>query len=671
MKAPLSYVPALPAALGWMAGILLCHYGAGWWLAAIAVAVGIGLILIKRFYPAFGFLAVACGCLVATVGRPAEPPEGVFDGYERWYSASVERVSSSAGSTQMTVEIDSLGLDDSKLHAIAPFKASLTSLPEWMPPRQRQRLRVHTVLEPLDRGGHFPHERDMEFYNLRQGIVAQAYIEGGELRAVGRPAGFKAWLAERRDAAVSLLAHTGLSDQAYGLLAALLTGYGDELDATMRSDFRTTGIAHILALSGFHVGIIVMLVSLILFPLAAWPSMRQMRILLSVLLVWAYAAFIGFPESVVRASVMLTVFSLGRIFGRESNSYNSLCVAVLIILAIWPFSLFSAGLQLSVCAVLGILAFSDRLNPIDPRRHRLYVLAMYFTVPVAAILGTLPVTAYTFHYLPTFFLPANLFISLLLAPLMLGGIFILTLAWLGIVWTLPCDIMNWLIRAISRVVDAMAALPGSQVEVYPTAMQAIFLAVAVILLGIFAHSASRRWRAGFAMAIVALLGATLATAEQIPEDEEFIVNMSGATPLVVRHGSRAVAIATCHPSQLDNLTRRLDSALAQYSRSRQLDSLTVGYGDFAFPQASRKGNVLTIRGKRIALLYQGSKPDSLSEPAHYALLCSRYRGSAADAARLTGADTLLLSRDISLRRLGELKAQSTVPVIDLRNSPRR
>ena len=660
-------MPALPVVLGWMAGILLWHYGIPWGAVASALAIGLGLIFIRKFFPSFVFLALACGWIVATASAPVDAPEGVFDGEERLYSMTVKNVKNSPSSMTLIAEIDSLGMNEGHLTPTAAFTVRLTSLPEWIPPAIGERLLVRTVLEPVDVGTLFPHQRDLSLYNIKNGIVAQAFIEGDPIESQGPGEGLAAWLASRRDAAVSLLAHTSLSDKAYGLLAALLTGYGDELDASMREGFRTTGIAHILALSGFHVGVIVMLVSLVLFPLAAWPRLRRWRIALSVAFVWAYAAFIGMPESVVRAAVMLTVLSLGRVFGRESNPYNSLCVAVLVILAVWPFSLFSAGLQLSVCAVLGILTFAEKLNPFNPRRRKLYVPAMYVTVPVAAILGTLPVTVYTFHYLPAFFLPGNLFISMLLPVLMIGGLLILALAAMGIGWAWPCGVMNGLVDFVDRVVGSIASLPGAQIEVFPTGVQTVLLALGLALLGIFAYATSRRWRIGLLASTLAVLACVPAFPEDIPTDEVFIVNMSGATPIVARHGNDAYVVATCHPDRLDHLRRRLGDELEPYAKSRGLDSLKLTYGDFVLPQFSRQGSVLNLRGKRVALLWKGSNPDSLAAKADYAIICSRYRGSAADAVAATGADTLILSRDISLKRLKSLKADSPVPVIDLRN----
>lgn len=160
-------------------------------------------------------------------------------------------------------------------------------------------------------------------------------------------------MADRRMIIVDILAHTGLNDAAYGLLAALLTGYGDDLDYEIRENFRATGIAHALALSGFHVGIIAMIAGFILFPLRAWPRLRPWRYLIMLIILWLYAAMVGMSDSIVRACIMFTAFIICRIIGRRPDSINALMVAVIVILAARPFSLFSADSTLCVRRRLG------------------------------------------------------------------------------------------------------------------------------------------------------------------------------------------------------------------------------------------------------------------------------------------------------------------------------
>jgi len=661
MKPPFSYVPALPAALGWTAGVLLWWAGAAWWCPVLSTVAGILLILRGYRYVATGLYSVTAAWIVALANTPKEPPSGIFDGEERLYHAEVIQVKNSTRIQTMLLRIDSVGPQ-----AVPPFVVRTASLPEWIPPRIGSTVRFTTVLEPLDPVGHYSFCTDYSLNDLRNHTVAQAYVEGDSMKITGHNSGLNAWMANRRMSLVSTLAHTGLSDAAYGLLCALITGYGDDLDAGIREDFRATGIAHALALSGFHVGIIVMILSLLLFPLNAWPKLRPWRYVLILAILWLYAGVVGMSESVVRASVMFSVLAVCRIVGRRPNGYNALCIAVLVILAIRPYSLFAPGFQLSVCAVLGIIAFNARLNPINQRNHRAYMAMQYVTVPVSATIGTIPIIIFYFHKLPLLFIASNLLVTLLLPLLMVCGIAIIILSVCGLGCGWICATANWIVNILSDATSALAGLPMAQISVYLNGVQCIALATVIAAIGTSVYISRKRTK-GIALCIALVCAAALPLAgKKIPDEEAFIVPTYGNTPIVIRKGSKAIVRLTCHRDRIDAAKARLERELEHYIEATGIDTVVITTHNSAIGPYTIADDVLSYEQRSIAILCGHHGTDSLTMRAGVTLICARFRGSAADALRLTGADTLLLSRDLSLKRARRIAAESPVPTIDLR-----
>lgn len=567
MRPPLSYLPALPAAVGWMVGILLWWWNMSWWCAAAATVVGIGLMLCRVHYFAFVFYAIAAGWTVAEDGRPVEAPAWIFDGKERLVSGCVENVFFSPRSQTMVVRVDSVSG-----YEVESFNMQAISLPQWMPPTKGTRLWLCAEIERLDHGGHFPFQADYSTLFLRRGVVAGAYVEEDNIRCVGCELSVSSWFSQRRRDIVSALAHTGLTDNAYGLLAALIVGHGDDLSPDVREDFRATGLAYALALSGFHVGMIVMLAGVLLFPLRVWPRFAPWRMLVALIFLWFYAAMVGMSESVVRAAVMLTVFMVGRVVGRGVSPYNSLCVAVLVLLALWPYSLFSVGFQLSVCAVLGILAFARPLNPFSPKDGWKFRTVEIVVLPVAAVLGTMVVTVTCFHRFPLAFIISNVVVVGLLPLLMWGGVALVAFG--------SCPWLEWCLNGITDFITSFTSWLAStgNVEmsgVYVSAVQVAALALVIFALA-FAVNLHKRiaWLA-FGLCVAAACVIMPFGAEADPIDETFKVGNRTNAPILVRHGSKVELIPQGRKHLHRQSVERALRELSVYFEARGIDTVTV------------------------------------------------------------------------------------------------
>lgn len=188
-----------------------------------------------------------------------------------------------------------------------------------------------------------------------------------------------------------------------GLLWGLATGDKSLLTAEAKRQFGVVGLSHVLAVSGYHVG----LVGIIAFALARsrWTGLRWLAAP-GLLGVWWYVGLCGFPVSAVRAALMASFFVLGcwmrrPVPGLQMWSLAGWCVA-------WwmPLAAVQIGAQLSFLAVLGIFLGLEVARSLP--RHRFRRVGQATVVPLSAQGATSPLTAVAFGSFPSYFLPVNL-----------------------------------------------------------------------------------------------------------------------------------------------------------------------------------------------------------------------------------------------------------------------
>ena len=225
--------------------------------------------------------------------------------------------------------------------------------------------------------------------------------------------------------------------------AALIRGifFGDTsgIDHNGNIILSQSGIRHCFAVSGLHVGYVLLFLNALGLLLKIGPKTRTVLIAICL---FSYAAITGFSPSVMRASIMCLMVLGATLFGRERNSFNGLGMAMLILLLWDPLYLLQTGFQLSFLAIFSILTLMPWLNRCIPRSFP--GKEMIF-VTVAAQIGMIPVLAYLFHTVS--------FVAFLISSiccLLVGAIVILCLPALifsliapicGSILLIPCGIL--------------------------------------------------------------------------------------------------------------------------------------------------------------------------------------------------------------------------------------
>lgn len=274
-----------------------------------------------------------------------------------------------------------------------------------------------------------------------------------------------------------------LTDEEKSILATLTLGYRKAMNRDIRRRFSSTGVSHLLAVSGLHVGIVCGFLTFLFAPLARRPAGRQLRYILSLLCLWGYVWITGLAASAVRAGIMLSIYLVGRILKRSSDRYNTWCAAAFCMLAYDPLYLFDIGFQLSYLAVFSILFFQPRLERLIPVRNPLIALPwQWLTVTLAAQVGTTFLCLYYFRQFSWVFLFTNLPLTGLATLLIPAGLlWILLPPWLPGYGSLQM-IVEMLTRSLLMIVDTFARLPGASYS-GTWSMWSLWMAYTVGVLG--------------------------------------------------------------------------------------------------------------------------------------------------------------------------------------------
>jgi competence protein ComEC len=247
---------------------------------------------------------------------------------------------------------------------------------------------------------------------------------------------------------IARLQDAGLEGEPLALSAALLLGQRQLLERNTRQAYSQAGVSHLLALSGMHLGILYGLLYLLLLRWSRYGPWRWHLLPPALLLIWGYALLTGLPLSLVRASVMLSVFTVGTLAERHQPPIHLLALSALAILMCSPHALFDIGFQLSFVSVFFIiLVFMPwRESLLSMPGHWLWEA---LGVSLAAWLGAAPLSAYYFHTLPlTGFLLSPVLIPLTTAIIYLGlfALFLPAVTPLAWLMTRIIAVQTWIIR---------------------------------------------------------------------------------------------------------------------------------------------------------------------------------------------------------------------------------
>ncbi|MCV6628617.1 MAG: ComEC family competence protein [Flavobacteriaceae bacterium] len=445
------WVPVLPTYSLWLLFLLLgmalgCHFLDNR-MKLSAYWTGTSIYL---FFLAFGFVWTG---MQFPKNNPHHYTHRLTDGVQQFEGEVVEVWKSNKKNQRYIVE-----LHDVDGH---PVKGKLLLLQ----PRQLAKLSYGEQLVGLGRFRGFqkpmhPTVFDYGKFLQNKGVYAKIQLRDSVLvRSAGERLGILAYGLQLRTKLTARLASLSKNDAAFGVIKALFLGDKRDITSDIYSDYQDAGALHLLAISGLHIGIL-MLILRYVFAWVFWAWNKEYLELVSVLVVlWAYAVFTAWSPSVVRAVMMFSFVAIGLILRRPNNMYNTLAMALFFMLLLRPLWVVDVGFQMSFVAVLAIVTIMPVVKKYwDPvtrlgRRFRDWI-----AVGFAAQMGVLPISLFYFHQFPLLFVLTNVLVLPFLGMLLGYGFLVVVLASFQILPPFVYRGLEYAIVGLNNVIGWVAAM---------------------------------------------------------------------------------------------------------------------------------------------------------------------------------------------------------------------
>ncbi|SHE72122.1 competence protein ComEC [Psychroflexus salarius] len=261
------------------------------------------------------------------------------------------------------------------------------------------------------------------------------------------------------------LKHYNFQQENISLIEAFLLGQRQRISDETYEDFKNAGVIHILAVSGLHVGIILLILNALTHFCIYTKSGRRLRPFLVLIGLWGFAFLAGLSPSVFRATVMFSFLSIGMLLQKRTNSLNTLFMSGLVLVLVNPFIIYQVGFQLSYLAVFGIVTLQPRLYKLYKPRY--YVDRLFWgiiTVTLAAQLSIMPLSLYYFNQFSGVFLIANILILPTLSLILGIGILVLSLAKIGWLPSILVEVYDFILTNLRLLIHWLGSFEQFQFE---------------------------------------------------------------------------------------------------------------------------------------------------------------------------------------------------------------
>ena len=367
------------------------------------------------------------------------------------------------------------------------------------------------------------------------------------------------WLRDALKGSLSGHMPESKAELASGMLLGDTSGF-DEMEEIA---FSRAGISHLFCVSGLHLTIVT---QLLIGLLSILGVRRRCSAILGMAGVLGFILLAGCTPSVLRSGVMMLLLLSGELFYRKSNGLNSLGIACLFISLFNPYTMYDIGFLLSVTATLGILLFASpmerkicRIARIENERAK-HTVGL-FTVSLAAVIGTLPVTVLCFDEISLVGILLNPVINLFVCIAMFSGFataFLGMVPFLSPVASFTGTICSWAVSAISNGAEAAASLPFAYLPAGLPFMKLWFLLSAVLLVFAFRARKHRLEKRLLAVAVcMVLLFVPFLLSDYVTQNFITVTAVTGGddTAFLIRAKGKVIVYG-CSSSRTETALRR-------------------------------------------------------------------------------------------------------------------
>ncbi|WP_165000318.1 DNA internalization-related competence protein ComEC/Rec2 [Anaerophilus nitritogenes] len=243
------------------------------------------------------------------------------------------------------------------------------------------------------------------------------------------------------------------------MLLGIILGKKDGLDEHIYKTFQRVGVAHILAISGMHIGILYLFFDRLLKRFSVY-----IRAIFHSIILWIYAFITGGSPSVVRAVLMIHIFFMAPLLNRKYDSLSGISIIAFLLLIINPMYIIDIGFALSFCAAFSIIILYkiiDKKLVWIPKMVRKYLVAS-----IAAQIGTMPIVAYHFFYISFGAFIINIPVAILMGVIVPMGFIMIIVGFLNtFLASIVGKILSSLLKIMIILCDFVDHIPFSSIEV--------------------------------------------------------------------------------------------------------------------------------------------------------------------------------------------------------------
>ena len=370
-----------------------------------------------------------------------------------------------------TFDIIKIGKDGNNLKIKATVKGDVALYPG-------DRLHIRSKINPPEdrKKGRFSYASLLK----RSGYAGTTFINTDNISFAGNYNGdlslwtrIKINVLQMRSDILAKIYDAGIRGRDFATVSAMAFGDKTYLTSTDREIYSRTGVSHVLALSGLHIGIIYTFLSFFMTFIPKVPRFIAIQAA-----IWFYVLFAGMSPSLVRAALMITVYSIGTLMHREKISINSLSLAGMVSLLLSPQTLFDLCFQLSFLSVFAILLFYRPLTNILPSRPlAIRKVTQMTAVSLAAYIGTMPLILYNFGNISICFIITNLFVI----PLTTLVIYLSIISTIPLINTLSLDILSITVHLLNTLVNCIASISFVNIDNMYISMFTVLLMYVIII----------------------------------------------------------------------------------------------------------------------------------------------------------------------------------------------
>jgi competence protein ComEC len=335
---------------------------------------------------------------------------------------------------------------------------------------------------------------DYERYSALNNIHYQVFIKPSEIVFLSSTTATAVndFLFKTQDWILSALRRYLHGVKETGLAEALLIGYKNDLDRSLIQSYSNTGVVHVVAISGLHLGLVYAILNMICKPFKR--KLLRPAIILTGL--WMFSLLVGGSPSVLRSAVMFSSLIIGETVSRKSSVINNLSVSAFFLLCYDPFWLWDLGFILSYSALLSIVLFMKPLyNMYVSENIIIDTVWKLNAVTISAQVLTLPVLIYMFGQFPNLFIITN-FIAIPLSSIILVGEIVLCAAQFAAPLAGLCGwLLTKLIKLMNSIVEYIDRLPYATTKnIHINLAQVVLLYVFIGFASHWAASKLKSWQ---------------------------------------------------------------------------------------------------------------------------------------------------------------------------------